>query len=108
WDFYFKTGSRAPQLSRKIDNTLSFPLFHLPKGLDVKRHALAQLNLRRGRALGLPSGQAIAAVMGETALTAAELGLDTINLPAAGKAALQTATPLWYYVLREAQVKAAG
>jgi hypothetical protein len=108
WDFYFKTGSRAPQLSRKIDNKLSFPLFHLPKGLDVKRHALAQLNLRRGRALGLPSGQAIAAVMGETALTAAELGLDTINLPAAGKAALQTATPLWYYVLREAQVKAAG
>jgi hypothetical protein len=108
WDFFFKTGSRSPQLSRKIDNKLSFPLFHLPKGLDPKRHALAQLNLRRGRALGLPSGQAIAAAMGETPLTAAELGLDAINLPASGKAALQAATPLWYYILREAQVKASG
>jgi hypothetical protein len=108
WDFFFKTGSRAPQLSRKIDTKLSSPLFQLPQGLDVKRHALAQLNLRRGRALGLPSGQAVAGALGETPLTAAELGLDAIDLPDSGKAALQAATPLWYYVLREAKVKGAG
>ena len=44
--------------------------------------------------------------MGVTPLTAAELGLDAISLPAAARRALQAATPLWYYILREAQVKA--
>ena len=33
-------------------------------GLDRARHALPQLNLRRGRALGLPSGQDVAEAMG--------------------------------------------
>jgi hypothetical protein len=108
WDFFFKTGSRAPQPSRRIDTKLSGPLFHLPQGLDAKRHALAQLNLRRGRALGLPSGQAIAGAMGEPLLSAAELGLDAISLPAAGKAALQANTPLWYYILREAKLRGDG
>ena len=41
-------------------------------------------------------------------LTAAELDLDGIDLPAAGKALLKAHTPLWYYLLREAEVKGAG
>jgi hypothetical protein len=108
WSFFFKTASRRPQLSRKIDARLSGPLFKLPISTDVGRHPLAQLNLRRGRALGLPSGQAIAGAMAVPALTTAELGLDTIDLPAAGKAKLQAATPHWYYLLREAEVSAGG
>jgi heme peroxidase len=104
WSFFFKTGSRKPQLSRRIDTRLSEPLFKLPSGLDSGRHALAQLNLRRGRALGLPSGQDVAGAMGVAALAGADLGLDGIDLPAAGKTRLKAATPLWYYVLREAEV----
>jgi hypothetical protein len=104
WSFFFKTASRKPQLSRHIDTRLSLPLFKLPLGLDSGRHALAQLNLRRGRALGLPSGQDVAGAMSAAPLTGAALGLDAIDLPAAGKAKLKAATPLWYYVLREAEV----
>ena len=42
------------------------------------------------------------------ALTAAELDLDGIDLPAAGITTLKAHTPLWYYILREAQVKGNG
>jgi hypothetical protein len=104
WSFFFKTSSRKPQSSRRIDTRLSPTLFKLPTGLDSGRHALAQLNLRRGRALGLPSGQDVAGAIGATPLAGSALGLDSIDLPAAGKAKLQAATPLWYYVLREAEV----
>jgi hypothetical protein len=56
----------------------------------------------------LPSGQDVAQAMSLPVLTAAELALDGLDLPAAGKAALKAHTPLWYYLLREAQVKGAG
>jgi hypothetical protein len=99
WSRFFKTTAHAPQFSRKIDIKLSAPLFHLPTGVDPGRHALANLNLRRGRALGLPSGQDVADAMGEAVLEPAELGLD---------GALGAHTPLWYYLLREAQLKGNG
>lgn len=104
WSFFLKTSSRKPQLSRKIDTKLSLPLHKLPTGVDEGRHSLAQLNLRRGRALGLPSGQDVAGAMGVAPLTGADLGLDAIDLPAAGKAKIKAATPLWYYLLREAEL----
>jgi len=93
---------------RKIDIKLSAPLFKLPGGVDANRRALPALNLRRGRALGLPSGQDVAGAMSITPLTATELGLNGLNLPASQLAALKAHTPLWYYVLREAQVKGSG
>jgi hypothetical protein len=108
WGRFFKTTSRAPQFTRKIDIKLSGPLFKLPTGVDPARHALANLNLRRGVALGLPSGQDVAQAMSQPLLTDAELDLDGLNLPPAGKTALKQHTPLWYYVLREAQVKGTG
>jgi len=109
WSHFFKTTASArPQLSRKIDTSVAAPLHKLPPGLDRERHALPQLNLRRGRALGLPSGQDVAAAMAVTPLTAAQLGLDRVDLPPEGKAALQRATPLWFYILREAAVLGKG
>jgi hypothetical protein len=104
WSFFFKTSSRKPQLSRHIDTKLSPPLHKLPIGVDQGRHSLAQLNLRRGRALGLPSGQDVAGAMGVAPIAANDLGLNSIDLPAAGKAKIKAATPLWYYVLREAEL----
>jgi hypothetical protein len=104
WSFFFKTSSRKPQLSRKIDTKLSLPLHKLPTGVDEGRHSLAQLNLRRGRALGLPSGQDVAGAMGVAPIAADDLGLNSIDLPAADKAKLKAATPLWYYLLREAEL----
>lgn len=108
WSFFFKTSANAkPQLSRKIDASIAKPLFKLP-GLPGDRPSLPRLNLMRGRALGLPSGQDVAAAMGAPPLTAAQLGLGKIELPAEGRKALERATPLWFYILREAAVRGKG
>jgi hypothetical protein len=84
----------TPQPSRLIDTTLVRPLHQLPVGVDKARRSLALLNLLRGRALQLPSGQAVAAAMG-TSRPNADLRLD-------GEA------PLWFYLLRESEVVAKG
>lgn len=108
WSLYFKTSASArPQLSRKIDASIAAPLFKLP-GLPGQRPSLPLLNLRRGKALGLPSGQDVAAAMGAPPLTKAQLGLSRIDLPAAGRAQLEAATPLWFYLLREAATRGGG
>ena len=73
---------------------------------------LATRNLRRGLALGLPSGQGMAGVYGIAPMTALQL---TSGLPASEVALLNSSsgillnkTPLWYYVLREAAVLGGG
>jgi hypothetical protein len=99
WSLFFKVGHGEPQPSRRIDTKLSPPLFRLPSGVDPQRHALANLNLRRGRALGLPCGQDVAEAMHVEPMTHRELGLQ---------GDLGDRTPLWYYLLREAEVHADG
>ena len=90
WNLFFDLGEPTPQLSRKVDTKISKPMCALPVTVDRDRRSLALLNLLRGRSLSLPSGQAVAAAMG-TSVPDDDLGL-------AGP------TPLWHYVLREAEV----
>ncbi|WP_204311812.1 hypothetical protein, partial [Klebsiella variicola] len=79
-------------------------LHHLP-GADPARPftaSLPALNLRRGLQKKLASGQAVANAMGITPLTPAEIaaGPDGAVAKALG---FDKATPLWYYILKEAQ-----
>ncbi|MBR0752599.1 heme peroxidase [Bradyrhizobium jicamae] len=89
--------------SRKIDPLLVAQLHDLPGGGG----SLPDRNLRRGVHLGLPSGQDVARVMGITALTPAEIGTGPDGAVAAAEG-LDQKTPLWYYILKEAQVKSGG
>jgi hypothetical protein len=119
WARFFDFGiAQKPQLSRKIDAKIALGLGSLPFITDMFK-SLAQRNLLRGKALGLPSGQAVARAMGATKdniiLTPAELGLPA-NAPGGSPGApsrnLATAfndnTPLWYYILKEAEVRCGG
>lgn len=110
---FFETGIAVPvnNKARKIDSVLANELESLP-GFSGMMTVLAQRNLRRGLALGLPSGQGVAKHYGVKPLTAAELqqGLPQDEkdvLEAQGKLLLKK-TPLWYYILREATVLHAG
>ena len=110
---FFDTGIVVPvnNKARKIDSVMTNGLESLP-GLSGMMAILAQRNLRRGLALGLPSGQGVANHFGVTALTAAQLqnGLpanEVAVLKAQGKLLLKR-TPLWYDVLREAMTLHAG
>jgi Animal haem peroxidase len=110
---FFDTGISVPvnNKARKIDSVLAPALETLP-GFSGLLAMLARRNLRRGMALGLPSGQGMARMFRVPALSAAEL---TQGLPAAEVALLNASgglllkqTPLWYYVLREAAVLHSG
>lgn len=73
------------------------------------RH-LARRNLLRGYLLSIPTGQAMAAEMGVVPLSEDELRRNnsgSINAALEAGDFLQH-TPLWYYVLKEAEVRANG
>lgn len=91
-------GGPAAQLTRRIDTKLAHALGKIPAGPGVE-NPLALLNLRRGWRLELPSGQAVARAMGATPIPNAELGLPPEFAHEA---------PLWYYILKEAEVVTDG
>ncbi|MDO8211284.1 heme peroxidase family protein [Conexibacter sp. CPCC 206217] len=108
WSHFAPLTRRRPQPSRKINIRLAPPLMRLPISVDAQRNPLAVLNLLRGRALQLPSGQAVAGAMQSVTrippLSTAHLALGRLRLPAAARRAFEAETPLWFYVLREAEV----
>jgi hypothetical protein len=93
WSLFFALDERKPQPSRNIDRQLSNVLKQLPTPVNLDRVGLIELDVRRGRALGLPSGHDVARAMGAPVLTDADC-----PLPPPLKHA-----PLWYYVLCEAE-----
>jgi Animal haem peroxidase len=106
WSRLFDVPGAAPaDRAKKIDGRLVGSLIALPVVLtgacEVEEfHSLAVRDLERGKGVGLPSGEAVARLLGERALTAEEVGAQAVGW--AGE------TPLWYYILREADVRGAG
>jgi hypothetical protein len=101
WRHFTVIDGSQPQLTRKIDTSIAKPLLKLPGSVDAANTGLPVLNLRRGKALQLPSGQAVALAIGATPV--ADLGLGRFGLSTEHREALEAETPLWYYVLREAE-----
>ena len=90
--------------NKQVDTRISTPLFNLPLAAIPSRNqptALAQRNLLRHLTWSLPSGQDIAAQIGVSALSQDDLK----ELKRYGFA---DSTPLWYYVLKEAELRAGG
>ena len=84
--------------ARRLDPFLVQSLHTLPGGGGN----LAFRNLRRGVMLGLPSGQDVAYAMRVPVLTPAQLSSGPDGA-VAQREGLVDATPLWYYVLKEAE-----
>jgi hypothetical protein len=93
--------------ARPIDSVLANGLEAIPGGSGIMA-ILATRNLRRGLAMGLPSGQGAANALGITPLTPSQLTSGLAPAEAAllnsNNGILLSKTPLWYYVLREAMV----
>lgn len=92
--------------SRRLD-PLIVPALHTLPGETGNGASLPFRNLRRGVILGLPSGQDVAKAMKIPALTPAELSTGPDGV-VAKKHGFDKATPLWYYILKEAAVKSGG
>jgi hypothetical protein len=90
--------------SRKIDPFLIPQLHDLPGDGG----SLPFRNLKRGVMLGLPSGQDVAKAMKiKNPLTPAEIAKGTDGA-VAKKHGLHEDTPLWYYILKEAEQRGGG
>lgn len=106
WQTFFDFGDGDVRPNKRIDTKLSTPLFHLPLGAIPSRDqptALAQRNLLRHLTWELPSGQRIARHMGVPVLAPRDLAeLRPFH------SAFDRDTPLWYYILKEAEVRTDG
>jgi hypothetical protein len=104
WQTFFRfPGFEADvRPNKRIDTKLSSPLFDLPLGAiptGAPPTSLAQRNLLRHLTWRLPSGQSIAAATGAPILAESDLAeLRTIHPQ------FVTSTPLWYYILKEAEI----
>jgi Animal haem peroxidase len=106
WQTFFDFGEGEVKPNKKIDTKISTPLFTLPLGAIASHDApiaLPQRNLLRHLTWQLPSGQRVARAIGATPLAPADLQ----ELAPLG-VGFERSTPLWYYVLKEAEVIADG
>ena len=104
WKFFFWLDpSERTQLGRRIDTKIASNLFALPHHVLGDSHheinSLPTLTLLRGKFLQLPSGENVASAMDlESAYSykkdPALEGLD--------------GSPLWYYILKEAEIQTGG
>lgn len=106
WTLFFDApGATTAQRSKKIDGRLVRALIELPVAITGESeieayHSLAVRDLQRGHGVGLPSGEAVARHIGIDPLTAEQIGIASAD--GGGE------TPLWYYILREADVCTGG
>jgi hypothetical protein len=106
WQTFFAFGDGEDKPNKKIDTKLSTPLLHLPLPAIADGSpptALAQRNLLRHVTWQVPSGQAIALRIGATML-----GREDLAELRGIQPAFAVSTPLWYYVLKEAELMAEG
>jgi Animal haem peroxidase/TAT (twin-arginine translocation) pathway signal sequence len=140
WSKFFNEPNKAPTARpvRQFDASLAGPLFRLPLTAlpdSNELGLLSQRNLRRGRKMGLPSGQQVARLMGVTPLTNADLAQNyrikvtvpiqnnTVNVISEGAVpnddlrsmlvdpgdpGWNGEAPLWFYILKEAELLGQG
>jgi len=106
WTLLFDAPGGAPAYrARPVDGRLPQALMSLPGSLTGELdgrefESLAVRDLQRGNATGLPSGEAVARLLGEEPLRPDEVGLAELGW--SGE------TPLWFYLLKEAEAREDG
>jgi hypothetical protein len=107
-DFPGVANNAHSNAARGISPSLTSPLMTL-RGTDKKEPpSLAVRNLLRGRLLGLPAGQSVADRLGvEKPLKPEEIA-DGPHRDVLVEHGFQQLTPLWYYILKEAEAREDG
>lgn len=106
WRYFVELDDTIkPQASRRIGPRLAHTLFDLPEEVVGTTplpgyHSLACRDMLRARALDLPSGEEIARHIGTKPLEPNEVDLERYGW--------KCESPLWYYILREAEVRNGG
>jgi hypothetical protein len=108
WRRFFDVGRQELRnFARRLDTKLIPQLHQLPRTTPGQPSSLAVRNLLRGSRVGLPTGQDVAEAMGTTALTPSEVASGDDG-PILRQHTFHRRTPLWYYILKEAEVQGEG
>ncbi len=120
WDRMVDKDSLFPdRFARRIDTQIVPPLgtmvnegnaADLGEQTRILLKQLARRNLLRGYRLAVPTGQAVAEALGIEPLSKEELRRDAGQkmIEALENNAFLDATPLWFYILKEAEVQERG
>ncbi len=106
WKLFFDApGGTSAQRAKKIDGKLVKALIDLPIAVTGETeieayHSLAVRDLQRGQGVGLPSGEAVARHLQIDPLTPDQVGIASTGW--------RGETPLWFYILREADICEGG
>lgn len=116
WDRFTGDSPMENRVARKIDTRLALPLRmmrnNMPGMSGIMNH-LAARNLRRGYLFNLPDAQGSIASVNKhcgthiDALTPHEIASGPTG-DAVKAGGFDTSTPLWFYVLKEAELKSGG
>lgn len=108
WSDFF--GDSA-QPGSPLDTTLPMAIFRLPQpAISEPPISLAERNILRGIDFGLPSGQEVAVALrqnsnyGSIPLVSGSINLGIPTEVLTIEPSIEILTPLWYYILREAEV----
>ena len=101
WETFWNYGDGNMRPNKLIDTKISSPLFNLPGFTD--NDSLASRNLLRGLVFSLPSGQRVA-----QAMKFKPLGPENFPELKGYKVNFESSTPLWYYILKEAELQNLG
>lgn len=111
WKNFIDTSDVA-RTARPLDALLARGLDDLVNEDVPHLRSLAQRNLRRSYVLNLPTAQTVAAQLANEGFDVDDLGSAEITAGAAGRAladnGYETQTPLWFYILAEAQARGGG
>lgn len=104
WDVLFDINLASPaQRANKLDVLLAEDLLKLPF-LPPSNNSLATRNLLRGQSFLLPSGEQIAASIGQSQEEINRVREYVAQSISNHNLDLSEGTPLWYYILAEASV----
>lgn len=108
WRRFFLLDDRVKVVSGRRINPFVSDFFHkIPPPPPPPFNSIVTRTLLRGRSLGLPSGQSVALYMGFTPLSENEIAGGPDGKVAA-KYGFHIESPLWYYVLKEAEIQGKG
>ena len=109
WDRFTRSWGANANFAENIDTLISEDMFDLPAAampvsFDGKPPPLPEITLLRGSRIGLPSGQQACRAIGLEPLRPEQIGFDHEANKFLRKRGLNERTPLWYYILREAEL----
>jgi hypothetical protein len=109
WDRFTRTWGGNANFAENIDTLISEDMFNLPAAampipFKTAPPPLPEMTLIRGSRIGLPSGQEACRIAGIKALASAQVGFEETGHEFLRRRGLHQKTPLWYYILREAEL----